>query len=183
MHWPTYRASLVVKSGGVIAYPTETVWGIGCDPFHGGALQRVIDVKRRDAHKGLILVGSSIEQFDFLLEGMSENHLQILRDTWPGPFTYLVPHHDKVHPLVHGQFSTVAIRVSPHPGVQALCDYVGSPIVSTSANYSGCPTVRSEVQARKVLGHEVDFVLSGPTGLAPGPSRIVDLMTGRVIRK
>lgn len=181
MRWPIYQASRVLHHQGIIAYPTETVWGLGCDPFSPAALQRIINVKKRDAHKGLILVAGDISQFDFLIHDLPENQKEQLNSSWPGPFTYLVPHKDRVHPLVHGKFKTVAIRVSSNPVVQELCEYFGGPIVSTSANYSGRPTVQSPLQAAKVLGHELDFILAGATG-KDRPSRIVDLESGRVIR-
>ncbi|EAT13098.1 threonylcarbamoyl-AMP synthase [Bermanella marisrubri] len=182
MHWPTYQASKVLQHSGVIAYPTETVWGLGCDPWDPAALQRIVSIKKRDQHKGLILVAGNIGQFDFLLNEINEQQRAKLESLWPGPYTFLVPHKNRVQPLVHGRFSTVAIRVSPHPRVQALCKYFGGPIVSTSANYSGQPTVRSAVQARRVLGHELDFILDGPVGLFPGPSHIIDLASGRQLR-
>lgn len=182
MRWPIYQASHILKNSGVIAYPTETVWGLGCDPFDVSALERVIQIKRRDAHKGLILVASSIEQFDFLLAQCSESEIATMQDSWPGAVTWLVPHNNRVPQLVHGQFDTVAIRVSSHPLVQQLCKAFGGPIVSTSANFSGKPTVTSSIQARCVLGPYLDFILQGPVGLAKSPSRIIDLKTGRVIR-
>ncbi|MGR6871906.1 L-threonylcarbamoyladenylate synthase [Pseudomonas sp. HK3] len=182
MRWPIYIASKVIQDAGVIAYPTETVWGLGCDPFNERALERVIEIKKRDAHKGLILVAASIEQFDFLLHDADEQTIKKLTDSWPGAVTWLVPHKNRVPQLVHGQFDTVAIRVSSHPMVQQLCKEVGGPVVSTSANFSGKPTVRSAIQAKCVLGPYLDFILSGPVGLANAPSRIIDMQTGRVIR-
>ena len=182
MHWPIYQASHILRASGVILYPTETVWGIGCDPFNSAALRRVISIKRRDAHKGLILVAADISQLEFLLSDITAEQRAQLESCWPGPHTFLVPHKGRVHPLVHGKFSTVAVRVSSNPKVKALCEQFGGPIVSTSANYAGRPTVRSSVQARKLLGEEVDFILSGPIDGSAAPSRIVDLQTGRVIR-
>ncbi|MFT6153898.1 MAG: L-threonylcarbamoyladenylate synthase [Bermanella sp.] len=183
MRWPIYKAKHALETSGVIVYPTETVWGLGCDPFDEEALNRILDIKRRDAYKGLILVGANIQQFDFLLNDIAAEKRAELESRWPGPFTYLVPHKDMILPLVYGRFDTVAIRVSSHPMVQQLCKQFGGPIVSTSANYSGQPTVRNAVQARLLFGSQVDFILSGPVGLANGPSKIVDLETGRVIRK
>lgn len=182
MRWPIYQASKILHNAGVIAYPTETVWGLGCDPFNESALARVIQIKKRDAHKGLILVAASIEQFDFLLHDTDAHTIKTLKASWPGAVTWLVPHKCRVSTLVHGQFDTVAIRVSSHPMVQQLCKEFGGPIVSTSANFSGKPTVRSAVQAQAVLGQYLDFILSGPVGLANAPSRIIDMQTGRVIR-
>lgn len=181
MNWPIYQAKHILRASGVIAYPTETVWGLGCDPFDQSALERVIQIKRRDAHKGLILVAANIEQFDFLLHNLDEADRQKMADSWPGAVTWLVPHQNRVLPLVHGQFDTVAIRVSSHPMVQSLCEEFGGPIVSTSANFSGKPTVRSAVQARAVLGPYLDYILQGPV-LGNAPSRIIDLRSGTVIR-
>lgn len=183
MRWPILQANHVLQTSGVIVYPTETVWGLGCDPRDEVALNRIMSIKRRDAEKGLILVAANIEQFEFLLQDISEQQRAELNKSWPGAVTYLVPHQNKVHPLVHGKFDTVAIRVSSHPMVQDLCKKFGGPIVSTSANYAGQPTVRSAIQARTLFASEVDYILSGPVGLANGPSRIVDLLTGRIIRK
>jgi len=182
MRWPIYQASHILKASGVIAYPTETVWGLGCDPFNQAALERVIQIKRRDAHKGLILVAADISQFEFLLHDLGPELIEKMKQSWPGAVTWLVPHQNRVHPLVHGQFATVAIRVSSHPMVQQLCAEFGGPIVSTSANFSGKPTVSSAIQARTVLGPYLDFILPGPVGLAKSPSRIIDVKTGRVIR-
>lgn len=181
MRWPIYKAKHALQTSGVIVYPTETVWGLGCDPTDSEALDRILDIKRRDADKGLILVAANIDQFEFLLSDLTETQRAELDKNWPGPFTYLVPHKGKVNPLVHGRFDTVAIRVSSHPMVQELCELFAGPIVSTSANYAGQPTVRSAVQARVLFGTEVDYILSGDVGLS-APSRIIDLQSGRVLR-
>lgn len=182
MRWPIYQAKHVLQTSGVIVYPTETVWGLGCDPKDTDALNRIMNIKRRDAEKGLILVAADISQFEFLLQGISDAQRAELTHNWPGAFTYLVPHNGKVHPLVHGKFETVAIRVSSNPMVQTLCKAFGGPIVSTSANYAGHPTVRSAIQARTLFGSEVDYILSGSVGLNNAPSRIIDLASGRVLR-
>ncbi len=182
MRWPIYQASQVLHSSGVIAYPTEAVWGLGCDPQNPLAIRRLLELKQRDANKGLILIAGDIQQFDFLLKGLPVEQLNKMKASWPGPVTYLVPHQNRVHPLVHGQFSTVAIRVSDHKTVQQLCEQFAGPIVSTSANFSGQPTVQNAIQAQKFLGPKLDFILSGPLGRSLTPSRIIDLQTGRVIR-
>ena len=183
MRWPIYQASQILLSSGVIAYPTETVWGIGCDPRQPSALRRVVNLKKRDARKGLILIAGDIKQFDFLLHDLPDEQKLKLKNSWPGAVTWLVPHNNRVHPLVHGQFSTVAIRVSNHKIVKDLCAQFNGPIVSTSANLAGQSTVQNAIQAMKFLGHDLDFILQGPLGEASAPSRIIDLQTGRIIRK
>ncbi len=182
MRWPIFQASQILQSSGVIAYPTETVWGIGCDPRQPSALRRVINLKKRDAQKGLILIAGDIKQFDFLLHDLPIEQKVKLENSWPGAVTWLVPHHNRVHPLVHGQFSTVAIRVSNHRIVKELCAQFNGPIVSTSANLAGQSTIQNAIQAMKFLGHDLDFILQGPLGDTSAPSRIIDLQTGHIIR-
>ncbi|MEY8248163.1 MAG: L-threonylcarbamoyladenylate synthase [Bermanella sp.] len=182
MRWPIYQASQILHHNGVIAYPTETVWGLGCNPQQTEGLQRLLALKKRDAQKGLILIAAHIEQFDFLLKQLPPKKIDLLKASWPGPVTWLVPHHGLVHPLVHGRFATVAIRVSTSKLVQDLCREFGGPIVSTSANEAGQVTVQNAIQAHKFLGPQLDFILSGPLGNAQSPSRIIDLQSGRIIR-
>ncbi len=182
MRWPIYQASQILHNNGVIAYPTESVWGLGCNPNQEIALQRLLDLKQRPAHKGLILIAGNIKQFEFLLKDLPQTQIDLMKNSWPGPVTWLVPHNNRVHPLVHGQFSTVAIRVSDHKIVQQLCTQFGGPIVSTSANLSGQPTVLNAIQAHKFLGPQLDFIVSGPLGHSQTPSRIIDLQSGQIIR-
>jgi L-threonylcarbamoyladenylate synthase len=182
MRWPIIQASQILHNNGVIAYPTETVWGLGCNPNEESALLRLLALKKRNAQKGLILVAADIKQFDFLLKDLPAKQQDLLAASWPGPVTWLVPHNHLIHPLVHGRFTTVAIRVSSHKLVQDLCNQFGGPIVSTSANEAGDATVQNAIQAQKFLGPELDFILSGPLGAAKTPSRIIDLQSGRVIR-
>ncbi len=182
MRWPIYQASQILHHSGIIAYPTEAVWGLGCDPADQSALKRLLELKQRPANKGLILIAANIEQFNFLIHDLPQAQKEIMQKSWPGPFTFLVPHQNRVHALIHGQFNTVAIRVSAHPIVRQLSEQFGGPIVSTSANLSGQPTVKNAIQAGKFLGPELDFILSGPLGTSDIPSQIIDLNSGRIIR-
>ncbi len=182
MRWPIYQASQILHRSGIIAYPTEAVWGLGCDPFDESALKRLLYLKQRPHHKGLILIAASLDQFDFLIHDLPQAQKDRMQKSWPGPFTFLVPHHNRVHSLIHGQFKTVAIRVSAHPIVKQLCEQFGGPIVSTSANLSGQPTVKNAIQASKFLGPELDFILSGPLGASKIPSQIIDLDSGHIVR-
>ena len=113
-------ASRVLRQGGVIAYPTEAVWGLGCDPANPSALQRILELKQRYPDKGLILVAANPEQFAPLLALLSPLQRATLAGSWPGPTTWLVPHHGLVHPLVCGRFTSVALRVSGHPLVASI---------------------------------------------------------------
>ena len=119
--WQVQRVARVVRQGGVIAYPTEAVWGLGCDPWNEEAVYRLLALKERPMHKGLIVVADDIEQFDFLLDDLPEVWQERLAGTWPGPNTWLVPHQNRLPEWVTGQHDTVALRVSDHPLVRALC--------------------------------------------------------------
>lgn len=178
------KAVLVLKSGGVIAYPTEGVWGLGCDPFDELAVHRILRLKRRPVEKGLILVAASINQIAALVEPLDSNQKALLQASWPGPNTWLLPDPDQLVPLwIKGKFDTVALRVSDHPLVQALCKGNGGPIVSTSANPGTLPPARSRVRVLSWFRGRVDLVVPGRLGSAQGPSTIRDLRSSNVIRQ
>jgi L-threonylcarbamoyladenylate synthase len=180
-NWQIQQAAQVVRNGGVIAYPTEAVWGLGCDPWNDEAVERLLAMKARPVHKGLILVAADIEQFDFLLEDLPEIWLARLGGSWPGPNTWLVPHQNRLPEWISGRFSSVALRVSDHPQVRALCRLTG-PLVSTSANPAGHPAARSRLRVEQYFPGQVDQVLGGALGGRKNPSLIRDLISGDVVR-
>lgn len=167
--------------GGVVAYPTEAVWGLGCDPDHTGALERLLQLKARDPAKGLILIASSIEQLEPWLEGLDDTLRARLASRWPGPVSWLVPDNGRSHPLVRGAHSSVALRVSDHPLVRALCDAFGGPLVSSSANRAGQAPCMTAEEIRRVFEDEV-LVVEGSLGRRTRPSEIRDLLTDDVLR-
>ncbi|MGM0982632.1 MAG: L-threonylcarbamoyladenylate synthase [Pseudomonadota bacterium] len=176
------EAVAALHAGGVIAYPTEAVWGLGCDPDDDAALTRLLHLKARDPAKGVILVAANIGQFAPWLEGLPADQQASLAASWPGPHTWLVPDNGRARPLVRGDHDRVALRVSDHPLVVALCEAFGGPVVSTSANRAGEPPAMSAEQVRAAFGDELDAVLDGPLGGLERPSTIRDLVTGRVLR-
>lgn len=180
-HWQINYIANIVLNSGVIAYPTEGVWGLGCDPFDKQATQEILRLKKRPIEKGLILIASSIEQFDFLLHDLPCSLFEQLQQSWPGPFTWLVPHHNRVPYWITGSYQTVALRVTNHPLVKALCDLTG-PIVSTSANPAGLPSARSRLMVEKYFHKQNISVLNGQLGEAKTASRICDLVSGKVYR-
>ncbi len=179
--WQIQQVAQVVRAGGVIAYPTEAVWGLGCDPWNVQAVEHLLLLKARAVEKGLILVAASAEQFDFLLDDLPELWLNRLASTWPGPHTWLVPHRGRLPQWVTGQHETVALRVSAHPLVRALCAECG-PLVSTSANPAGRPAARSRLRVQQYFGAELDAVLDGALGGRKNPSTIRDLATAEIVR-
>lgn len=177
-------AARVMRQGGVIAYPTEAVWGLGCLPDNKDAVHRILSLKQRHVSKGLILVASSIAQFEPYLRHITVEQRKTLENSWPGPFTWLVPHHNTVPSWVSGKHSSIALRVSNHPHVRYLCNAVGGPIVSTSANPQGKPAPKQTWQVKRYFKNqpELDWIVSGCVGQRAEPSTITDLVTGVVIR-
>ncbi|WP_437879763.1 L-threonylcarbamoyladenylate synthase [Pseudomonas sp. LRF_L74] len=179
--WQVQRVAKVVRDGGVIAYPTEAVWGLGCDPWNELAVDRLLALKDRPMHKGLILVADTIHQFDFLLEGLPDAWLDRLSGTWPGPNTWLVPHQNLLPEWVTGEHDSVALRVSAHPLVRDICALTG-PLISTSANPAGRPSARSRLRVEQYFHGQLDAVLGGALGGRKSPSVIRDLVSGDVRR-
>lgn len=180
--WRVRHIARTVKAGGVIAYPTEAVWGLGCDPWNSEAVQRLLDIKARPESKGLILVADCIHQFDFLLEGLPRVWIEQLVSSWPGPNTWLVPHRDRLPHWITGNHSNVALRVTAHPLVREICALTG-PLVSTSANPSGKPAARSRLRVEQYFSTQLDGVLGGALGGRRHPSLIRDLRTGQILRQ
>lgn len=180
-NWRTQRMAQVVRDGGVIAYPTEAVWGLGCDPWSVDAVYRLLAIKARPVEKGMIVVAGDIRQFDFLLEDLPEAWQDTLAASWPGPNTWLVPHQGRLPEWVTGEHDTVALRVTDHPLVRELCRYTG-PLISTSANPAGRPSARSRLRVEQYFRGELDGVLGGALGGRRNPSLIRDLRTGETVR-
>ena len=156
-------AARVVREGGVIAYPTEAVWGLGCDPWNEDAVYRLLALKARPVEKGLIVVAANIHQLDFLLEDLPDVWLDRLAGTWPGPNTWLVPHQERLPEWVTGVHDSVAVRVTDHPLVQELCHLTG-PLISTSANPAGRPAARTRLRVEQYFHDELDAILGGALG-------------------
>ncbi len=177
------RAAETVQAGGVIAYPTETVWGFGCDPDNAGAVNQLLALKLRPVEKGLILVAASPQQFAPYLEGLDDKLINKFSRPTLSPTTWLVPDNGRAKACVRGDFDSVALRVSTSTLVIELCNLVGGPIVSTSANRAGQPTCERAEQIRHEFGDEgLDFILPGQLNANAKPSEIRDLISDKVIR-
>ena len=181
-HWQLYTAARWVKAGGVIAYPTEAVFGLGCDPGDRCAVERLLALKRRPVAKGLILVASDWNQLQPWLDGIPPAWHEKLHRSWPGPTTWLIPAAKYCPDWLTGRHNTLAVRVTAHPLVRRLCQALDSAIVSTSANRSGQRPARSVLEVRLRFGHQIDFVLPGQLGTLTRPTEIRDLASGAVVR-
>ena len=166
-----------LKDGEVVAYPTEGVWGIGCDPSNEEALKKLISLKKRSKAKGFILVGSELLHFKKYAE--VELNKTKLMSKWPGPHTWIVPALE-ISPLLSGGKKTIALRLSEHKETVNICNEFGGAIVSTSANQEGNQTPLDPEGIKEIFpGIKV---MQGELGGLNKPSKIEDLVTGEVIR-
>lgn len=176
------QAARVLAVGGIVAYPTEAVYGLGCDPLDFDAVARLLALKRRPVEKGVILIAASLAQLEPWLLPLDAAQRARIGDTWPGPNTWLVPCRRSTPYWLRGAHDTLAVRVTAHPLAAALCTAFGGAIVSTSANRAGRPPARSALAVRSRLGGEVDLVLNGALGGQARPTTIRSLATGEVVR-
>jgi L-threonylcarbamoyladenylate synthase len=173
-----------LHEGGVIAYPTEGVWGLGCMPDQPAAVARILALKARSWEQGLILVAGELAQMEPYLHAIGDTERSQLIDAWPGPVTFIVPDAQAAPEWIRGKHETVALRVSSHPVIRAICAAVG-PIVSTSANPSGRPPAKSLLRLRQYFpeGPEgIDLIVPGALGGTRGPTEIRELGSGRIQR-
>jgi L-threonylcarbamoyladenylate synthase len=175
-------AVLTLEQGGVLAYPTEAVWGLGCDPFNRHAVERLLALKQRPMAKGLILIAANVEQVEPYLALLSATQRAQVLQSWPGPHTWVVPVPPSFPVWVRGQHLSVAIRVSAHEPVRALCKAFGSPIISTSANKTGKKPAINPAQIVSQFGSGVDYILPAALGGQKNPTQIRDALTGAVLR-
>jgi L-threonylcarbamoyladenylate synthase len=184
MHYslPFRLAASHVYAGNVIAYPTEGVFGLGCDPFNADAVGRILSIKKRPVEKGLILIADHIDRvLPFLIE-LSPKQFDTLNASWPGPYTGVIPDNGALPDWVTGGRNTVAVRVTAHPAASALCKAAQMPIVSTSANRSGKPALHTRLQVRQQLASELDFIVPGSVQTPGQSSQITDLLSGHTFR-
>lgn len=172
-----------LRQGDVIAYPTEGVFGLGCDPFNEMAVQKLLAIKQRRPEKGLILVADCWGAVADLTAPIDETRLAQALSTWPGAVTWVFPAASTVPEWITGHFSSVALRVSKHPVIKAICEAFGGPIVSTSANREGAPPARDVVTLENYFLDIEDLLLYvGELGGAERPTPIKDVITGVEIR-
>jgi len=175
-------AAAAIRAGGLVAYPTEGVWGLGCDPADEDALRRLIALKGRDAGKGLILLAADIGQLSPWIAPLDAATQARLDATWPGPVTWIVRAAERCPALLTGGRDTIAVRVTAHPPARELALAAATALVSTSANPGGEPPLADAAAVRERFGNELAAVVDGPLGGLAGPTEIRDAATGDVIR-
>jgi len=169
-----------LKSGGVIAYPTESCYGLGCDPMNPRAVRRILQIKGRPQSKGLILIASHVEQLRYFVDGHALKRAA-LSSFWPGPVTLLLPAAKRCPHWLTGRHAKLAVRVTAHPGAALLCERLGMALVSTSANRAGGKSLKNARDCYRLFGSQVR-VIAGKIGTARRPSTIMDFGSGKILR-
>ncbi|MBW8192786.1 Sua5/YciO/YrdC/YwlC family protein [Neiella marina] len=173
-----------LHQSGVIAYPTEAVFGLGCDPDNEAAVMALLAIKQRPVEKGLILVAANREQLAAYVDFAALTSAQLARveATWPGPHSWVIAKQPKVPTFLSGQFDSLAVRVSAHPEVQKLCLAFGKPLVSTSANFTGQPPCRTTAEVDTQMGHLLAAIQPGDCDINANPSQIRDAKSNQILR-
>jgi L-threonylcarbamoyladenylate synthase len=179
------HAAEVFTQGGVIAYPTEAVFGLGCDPDNDKAVRKLLCLKQRSADKGLILLAANYAQLSPYLDddALSQEQRFTVLSRWPDALTQVLPANSNISPLLCGVFDSIAVRITNHPDVVALCKLTNKAIVSTSANLAGKPPATTWQQVEQQLGDKVDCIIKTQTLGFLKPTSIIDGLTGDVIRQ
>ena len=175
----------VLRAGGVICYPTEAVYGLGCDPDDHNAVQRILALKQRAEDKGLILIADNFTQ---LLPYVDESKIPMdkraeIFSSWPAAITWALPAKSSTPKWLTGAHTTIAVRVSAHPVVKQLCQQFGKPLVSTSANIAGQQPEATLSKVKAVFNDQIDFYVEGALGGETKPSKIKDAFTTQLIRE
>lgn len=179
------QAVAALKEGGVIAYPTEFCFGLGCDPRHAEAVEKILSIKQRDISQGMILVAASTEQVSEYAQLENLPRADEIKASWPGPNTWVLPKLLSTPGWISGRHTSVAMRVTDHPLVIELCNRFGGAIVSTSANRHGERSATTATQVSAELGDAVDCIVDGELGYADADqaaSNIYDAITGDKLR-
>ena len=174
------QAASVCHQGGVFAYPTESVYGLGCDPLDHQAVQYLLTLKNRPVEKGLILIAAQLQQLMPFVD-ISQQQLDLIVQTSQAT-TWLVKKSALTPSWISGQHDKLAIRLSRHPIARDLCNSIGHAIVSTSANPAGKPPAKTQLMVRHYFGDDIDFIVPGDVGSLGKPTEIRDMDSGDIIR-
>lgn len=179
--WHLQKAARILNNGGVIAYPTEAVFGLGCRPWDAGAVARILTLKRRDPERGLIVIAAETEQLEPLIDSNCGISMDEVLRTWPGPVTWVIPARHGIPRWLRGTHVGIAVRVTAHPMASELCRLTG-PLVSTSANPEGLAPARTSIRVRAYFRDQLDWILPGKVGDRTSPTLIRRAETGEILR-
>lgn len=177
-------AAALLRSGGVLAYPTEAVYGLGCDPHDRQAFERLFALKQRPPTQGVLLIAAELAQVERYIDlaAVPAGVMAQVMASWPGPNTWIFPRSPAVPNWVAGAHAGIALRVTAHAPAAALCRAFGGALVSTSANRHGEPSARSAAAVEAYFGSALDGSLDAPLGDQQRPSSIRDALSGAIIR-
>lgn len=170
-----------LRAGGVVAYATESCFGLGCDPRNVNAIKKILRLKRRPWDKGLIVVASELPQLRHLIQPLTTEQRAFTQQYWPGPYTFLLPRSHRAPRVLSGRHAKLAVRISAHPEVQRLCSALDMALVSTSANRAGFKPIKTAKECARQFGAEA-MVLPGRIGKRKRPSVIMDIETKKILR-
>lgn len=179
--WHKRQAVHTLDRGGIIAYPTEAVYGLGCDPWNEDAAWRLLSLKQRPWEKGLILIAAGFDQLQDFVQPLPANIFKRVTDSWPGPSTWLLPINDSIPYYLCGKYDTIAVRVTAHKQTAELCQAFGGAIISTSANITGMRPAKTSHEVHWRLP-DVDYILPGLCSGSDKPTAIRHALTGEIIR-
>jgi len=172
-----------LRAGQIIAYPTEAVYGLGCDPANESAIRRLLALKGRPESAGFVLIASEYSQLLPWISELDQCLTEKAMQTWPGPVTWLFPRAAGVPDYVAGAHDTIAVRITAHEPSRALCDAFGSALISSSANHRAAEPARNAEDVDAYFSGQIAGILAGPLGGSARPSEIRDLVSGTIIRQ
>jgi L-threonylcarbamoyladenylate synthase len=172
---PIDKAAGVVLAGGIIAFPTDTTYGLGVNPFDDSAVSKVYRLKQRQQEKPLILLLSSQEQLENITQEVSEEAKKLMEHFWPGPLTLIFAASDELKSFSIGHTGKIGIRIPDNPIARKLIDACRIPLTATSANISGQPSARSAQDAIDYFGNKIEMVLDGGPSRKEMESTVIDL--------
>lgn len=155
---------------------------MGCDPLNDAAVQQLLALKDRPESKGLILIAASFDQLRPFVGQIETEIMKTVMASWPGPNTWILPAAENLPRWLSGAHKSLAVRVTGHPVAAALCRACNSPLVSSSANPSGCRPARTAFAVRRFFPTGVDLIVTAPVGDQAQPTRIRNAIDGREIR-
>ena len=168
-------AADVLMAGGIVAYPTDTLYGLGVDPTQGPAVDALCRLKTRSAHAGIPLIASALAQVESVVGVLPRLGRRLAARFWPGPLTLVFEPEAAFEAGVCAADGSVAIRVPAAPAARRLAALCGGPITATSANRAGCRPAATAAEVVAGLGAGVPLVVDGPAALTGPPSTIVDV--------
>jgi len=176
-----HRAASLLKTGAVLVYPTETVYGIGCDPLNAAACERIRSMKGRDGNKPMLLLASSLNQLERFAGKLDAPVKKLAKIFWPGPLTMIIKPSKQLPSYLYGPSGGVAFRVTPYPEACLLAEAFDSPVISTSANISGEPPVSGFSDAMSVFGDSADMVIENETPMGGIASTLLDVASSKAL--